>query len=164
MRRQEWLILPCAQLGCVRRCSGFSASRGEGLGKDTSLKKVFLPHLQSTSSPRGVALQDTRVPLMRCSLPMFVDQDSRQFVVSWQNAREYPLNLARHGCKFGALRAHRKLLDATAPDLFNPRNRVVAIELGQTSDTPGALSVLSLLLIDLANHLRSELTSDHFAK
>ena len=95
---------------------------------------------------------------------MFVDQDTRQFVVSWQNASEYPLNLARQGCKFGALRAHRKLLDATATDLFNPRNRVVAIELGRSSDSSGPLFVLLLLLIYLAKHLRSELTSDHFAR
>lgn len=81
---------------------------------------------------------------MRCSFPMVVDQNTRQFVLSWQNAREYPLNLVRQGCKFGALRAHRKLLDSTAPDLFNPRSRVVVIELDERPDRSGKSSCLLL--------------------
>lgn len=86
---------------------------------------------------------------MRCSLPMLVDQNIRQFVVSWQNAREYPLNLVRQGCKFGALRAHKKLLDATAAELFNPRSRVVAIELDGRLDGAGTNSSFASMCVAL---------------
>ena len=69
---------------------------------------------------------------------MIADQNNRQFVLSWQQSREYPLNLVRRGCKAGALRAHKRLLDATAPEVFNLRSRVVTVELDGNIDGPGA--------------------------
>ena len=72
---------------------------------------------------------------------MIADQNNRQFVLSWQQSREYPLNLVRRGCKAGALRAHKRLLDAAAPELFNPRSRVIAIELDKNIARPGSFLV-----------------------
>jgi hypothetical protein len=72
------------------------------------------------------------------------EQNLDQFARSWQNAKNYPLNLILQGCKFGALRAHKRLLDATALDLFNPRSKVVAIDLDEARGKRGG-SVLVVM-------------------
>jgi hypothetical protein len=60
--------------------------------------------------------------------------DIHEFLSSWAKADEYPLNLIRLGSRHGALRAHKRLLDRNAPELFNPNSRVVAIDLNAKSD------------------------------
>ena len=52
-------------------------------------------------------------------------------------AEEYPLSLIRIGANLGSLRAHRKMLDEKAEDLFHSKSSVVVLEFDQDEGSAG---------------------------
>lgn len=59
------------------------------------------------------------------------------FLESWSKADQYPLSLIKLGANIGSLRAHAKLLNANAPNLFYPKSNVNVLDFYKNEQTPG---------------------------
>jgi hypothetical protein len=63
------------------------------------------------------------------------------FRASWSDAHRYPLNLLKFGSNVGALRVHRDLLKENAPNLFQPKSKVIVLEFSKQNPTTGTTHV-----------------------